>query len=64
MIELHFGDGRYLILSENYEDLSTDVYVHKHGQIVMKSLERNVKNVSQLFEYIKKNMEETTNEPT
>jgi hypothetical protein len=61
MIELHFGDGRYLILSVNHEDYSADLYLHKHGQIMNRTLERNVKKVSQLLEYIQKYVKETTN---
>lgn len=53
MIELRLDDGTYMILDTNHEDYSMDVYLHKHGQIVPKSLKRNVKYVSELLDYIR-----------
>jgi len=52
MIELHMGNGHYLILATNHEDLSMDIYMHKHGQIDMKSLKKNIKKFSELLDYI------------
>lgn len=52
MIELHMGNGRYLILDTNHEDYSMDIYMHKHGQIDMKSLKKNIKKFSELLDYI------------
>lgn len=52
MIELHMDNGHYLILDTNHEDLSMDIYMHKHGQIDMKSLKKNVKKFSELLDYI------------
>ena len=42
-----------MILSTNHEDYSMDIYLHKHGQILTKTLKRNVKSVSELLDYIK-----------
>lgn len=53
MIELRLDDGTHMILRTNYEDYSTDVYLHKHGQVLPKTLKRNIKHVSELLDYIR-----------
>jgi hypothetical protein len=60
MIELQMENGYYLILSPNYEDYSTDVYLHRFGQVLRDTVKQNVKNASEL-ETIIKMMKEKTN---
>ena len=58
MIELRLDATTHMILDTNHEDHSMDIYLHKHGQIIPKSLKRNVKYVSELLDYIRE--KETT----
>lgn len=53
MIELRLDEGTYMILDTNHEDRSMDIYLHKHGQIIPRTLKRNVKYVSELLDYIR-----------
>jgi hypothetical protein len=53
MIELNMENGYYLILLPNYENYSTDVYLHRFGQLLRDTVKQNVKNASELETIIK-----------